>query len=100
VACATDYDVWHETEADVTADMIIANLLKNVAVSKRIVRAAVSRLPLREIHSIVFGQLVTPGSHYLPREEVEAWFSDDRLVDPTIGMHNGNSWRATAVVTR
>src|SRR5206468_12599390 len=37
VACATDYDVWHETEADVTADMIIANLLKNVAVSKRIV---------------------------------------------------------------
>jgi SAM-dependent methyltransferase len=60
----------------------------------------ISRLPLREIHSIVFDHLVTPVSHYLPREEIEEWFRDDRLVDPTIGMHNSNSWRATAVVTR
>ena len=44
VACATDYDCWHETEADVTADLILANLLKNVEVSKRIVRDAVTRL--------------------------------------------------------
>jgi 5'-methylthioadenosine phosphorylase len=44
VACTTDYDCWHETEADVTADLILANLLKNVEVSKRIVRDAVTRL--------------------------------------------------------
>ncbi len=47
VACATDYDVWHESEEDVTVELIVANLLKNVEVSKRIVRAAVQRLPDR-----------------------------------------------------
>ncbi len=47
VACATDYDVWHESEADVSVDLIVANLLKNVEVSKQIVRAAVQRLPDR-----------------------------------------------------
>ncbi len=45
VACATDYDCWHETEADVTTDLILANLLKNVEVSKQIVAAAVLSLP-------------------------------------------------------
>jgi 5'-methylthioadenosine phosphorylase len=48
VACATDYDCWHEVEEDVTADLILANLLKNVEVSKRIVRHAVARLPSRD----------------------------------------------------
>jgi 5'-methylthioadenosine phosphorylase len=47
VACATDYDVWHESEADVSVELVVANLLKNVDVSKRIVRAAVQRLPDR-----------------------------------------------------
>ncbi len=45
LACATDYDVWHETHDVVTAEMIIGNLMKNVDVSKRVVRAVVSRLP-------------------------------------------------------
>ena len=48
IACATDYDVWHETEDDVSADLIIQNLLSNVAVSKKIVRAAIQRLPARD----------------------------------------------------
>src|SRR5579871_552138 len=48
VACATDYDVWHESEADVSVDLIVANLLKNVEVSKAIVRLAVQRLPARD----------------------------------------------------
>ncbi len=48
VACATDYDVWHETEDDVSADLIVQNLLSNVAVSKQIVRSAVQRLPARD----------------------------------------------------
>jgi 5'-methylthioadenosine phosphorylase len=47
VACATDYDVWHESEEDVSVELIVANLLKNVEVSKQIVRAAVQRLPDR-----------------------------------------------------
>jgi 5'-methylthioadenosine phosphorylase len=45
LACSTDYDVWHETEGDVTADMIVANLLRNVEISRRAVRLALTRLP-------------------------------------------------------
>jgi 5'-methylthioadenosine phosphorylase len=45
VACATDYDCWHSVEEDVSVDLVLANLLKNVEVSKRIVRSAVTRLP-------------------------------------------------------
>jgi 5'-methylthioadenosine phosphorylase len=45
IACATDYDVWHDTHEDVSADMIVANLLKNVEVSRRAVRTALGRLP-------------------------------------------------------
>ena len=45
LACATDYDVWHDAHADVTAEMIVANLRKNVAVSQQAVRLALSRLP-------------------------------------------------------
>jgi uncharacterized protein YbaR (Trm112 family)/protein-L-isoaspartate O-methyltransferase len=58
----------------------------------------IARLPLREIHSIVFDQLVTPVAHYLKREEVEAWFTDPRLSGPRIEPHNSNSWRARATV--
>jgi 5'-methylthioadenosine phosphorylase len=45
LACSTDYDVWHDTHEDVSADMIVANLLKNVEVSRGAVRLALSRLP-------------------------------------------------------
>lgn len=44
IATVTDYDVWHETEATVTAEMIIDNLQRNVETSKRIIRAAVPRI--------------------------------------------------------
>jgi 5'-methylthioadenosine phosphorylase len=45
LACSTDYDVWHETEGDVTAEMIVSNLLRNVEVSRQAVRLALSQLP-------------------------------------------------------
>ncbi len=45
LACATDYDCWHDKEADVTAEMIVANLQKNVAVSQEAVRLFLRRLP-------------------------------------------------------
>ncbi|MFQ5343493.1 MAG: S-methyl-5'-thioadenosine phosphorylase [Anaerolineae bacterium] len=41
IATVTDYDVWHETEEGVTAEMIIENLRRNVAMSKAIVKAAI-----------------------------------------------------------
>jgi 5'-methylthioadenosine phosphorylase len=45
LACSTDYDCWHETEEDVSAELILSNLLRNVEVSKQIVRLAAERLP-------------------------------------------------------
>jgi 5'-methylthioadenosine phosphorylase len=47
LALATDYDVWHESHDPVTADMIIANLNRNVAMAKRAVGSALASLPDR-----------------------------------------------------
>jgi 5'-methylthioadenosine phosphorylase len=45
LACVTDYDCWHEEYDQVTIEMVVANLLKNVQVSKEILRRVVTRLP-------------------------------------------------------
>jgi 5'-methylthioadenosine phosphorylase len=45
LACSTDYDCWREGHEDVTAEMIVANLLRNVDVSRQAVRLALQRLP-------------------------------------------------------
>jgi 5'-methylthioadenosine phosphorylase len=47
LACATDYDVWHESEEMVTIDMVLKNLLRNVAVSKEIIDKVANRLPIK-----------------------------------------------------
>jgi 5'-methylthioadenosine phosphorylase len=62
VACVTDYDVWHATEEDVTADLILANLQRNVETSKRLVRLAAGRLPARDCPcgSALATAIVTP----------------------------------------
>jgi SAM-dependent methyltransferase len=53
-------------------------------------------VPLREVHNIVFDQLVPPLAFYLRRDEVSSWF--DGLRDVRIEWHNKNSWRASATV--
>ena len=45
IACATDYDCWHEAEESVSIEMVIANLQKNVGRAKTIIKTAVSRIP-------------------------------------------------------
>lgn len=40
LAFATDYDSWHESEEDVTVEMVIRNLLQNVETGKRIIKEA------------------------------------------------------------
>ncbi len=63
LACATDYDCWHDEEADVTADLIVANLQKNVAVSQEAVRLFLRRLPTERqcgCRSALANALVTP----------------------------------------
>ena len=48
LALITDYDVWHETEADVSVELVLANLQANVVAAREVVRAlAASGLPRR-----------------------------------------------------
>jgi 5'-methylthioadenosine phosphorylase len=45
LACVTDYDTWHPHHDTVTADLIIANLRKNVQHARRIVGDAIASMP-------------------------------------------------------
>jgi 5'-methylthioadenosine phosphorylase len=38
LALATDYDVWHESEAAVSVEAVVANLMKNVATAKEVLQ--------------------------------------------------------------
>ncbi len=51
LATATDYDVWHESEADVTAETVVQNLLRNVDTAKQIVSQVIEELPLDWVSS-------------------------------------------------
>jgi 5'-methylthioadenosine phosphorylase len=44
LAMVTDYDCWHQGHSDVTVEMVIEYLNKNVANAQRIIRGAVERL--------------------------------------------------------
>ena len=56
----------------------------------------ISRLPFRELRTIVFDHLVPPTAFYLRRDEFAAWFDRPDLGEPVIGWHNANSWRGLA----
>jgi 5'-methylthioadenosine phosphorylase len=68
LACVTDYDTWHSEHGTVTAEMIISNLLKNVAKAQRVVVAAIAELPAERSCSCADAlatALVTP-MHLVP----------------------------------
>jgi 5'-methylthioadenosine phosphorylase len=41
----TDYDCWHESEEPVTADAVVAHLMANTALAKKILQELISTLP-------------------------------------------------------
>jgi len=45
LACVTDYDVWRDAEAEVTAQMILDNLVLTVANARRAVALAIENIP-------------------------------------------------------
>ncbi len=47
LACVTDYDTWHDEHESVTVDLVVANLLSNVARARRIVADVARALPQR-----------------------------------------------------
>ena len=44
LACVTDYDVWHETEAPVSVELVVENLKRNVARAREVLRLLIPRL--------------------------------------------------------
>ena len=44
LAFVTDYDVWRESEEDVSVEMVIANLMKNVETARTIIRNVTARV--------------------------------------------------------
>ncbi|HUH04777.1 MAG TPA: S-methyl-5'-thioadenosine phosphorylase [Kofleriaceae bacterium] len=45
IALATDYDCWHEEEADVSVDAVIAVVKRNAANARKVIAAAVALVP-------------------------------------------------------
>lgn len=45
IACATDYDCWHESEESVTVEMVIGHLHANVTNAQRILRLIAQKIP-------------------------------------------------------
>jgi len=45
IACATDYDVWHEREAPVSVEIILNTMRQNIEISKKIIKLALNRIP-------------------------------------------------------
>ena len=45
MALVTDYDCWHDAEETVTVEVVVRNLLKNVASSRDVVAQLVSMIP-------------------------------------------------------
>lgn len=64
LALVTDYDCWHPREAHVTADLAIANLMRNAATAQRVARHVISLLaremPASIAHDALSASLVTP----------------------------------------
>ncbi len=46
LALATDYDVWHESEEQVSVELVVQNLLRNVATAQDVIRRVVPRIAL------------------------------------------------------
>ena len=70
VAFVTDYDCWHPTDASVSAEMIIRNLVKGAETARSVVRRIVRDLPRSRscrCGSALSDAIVTP-AHLVPQE--------------------------------
>ncbi len=73
LACATDYDVWHEEYASVTVEVVIQNLQRNVAVSRETLNRLIPRLGSERTcgcEDALRNAIVTPIGH-APQETLE-----------------------------
>jgi 5'-methylthioadenosine phosphorylase len=71
IACATDYDVWHETEEDVGVEIVLETMRRQEELCKNIIRLAVSRIPEKrdcECATALRGAIVT-APEVMPKEQ-------------------------------
>ena len=84
LATATDYDVWHESEADVTAAAVAQIVAQNVQAAQRIIADLTQRLPddwTSTAHGALFGAIMTDPRR-IPAKTLEryALLIDGRLL--------------------
>jgi len=65
LAMVTDYDVWHESEGEVTVDMVMANMRHNVKLARATLHGALERLAAADLsgcscRSAGAGSMITP----------------------------------------
>jgi 5'-methylthioadenosine phosphorylase len=87
LACCTDYDVWHQSEEDVTVELIVQNLLRNVDTAKQVVRGVVQNLPRRVgcpcINALESAIITSPDAVPLERKQtLRPFLSRYMPVDP------------------
>jgi 5'-methylthioadenosine phosphorylase len=73
LAMVTDYDCWHPREENVTADMAMANLMKNAAQAQKIAAATIRILGLERpssiAHDALASALITPWEAMSPETQ-------------------------------
>ena len=73
IACATDYDVWHETEEAVGVEVILQTMRRQEELCKQIIKLAVPRMAGVECNlctSALRGAIVT-APEAMPKETKE-----------------------------
>ena len=73
LATSTDYDVWHAVHADVTVDVLLENVQKNVGVSRQVLRGLIPKLRVPrhcDCGSALASALVT-APELVPKETLE-----------------------------
>jgi 5'-methylthioadenosine phosphorylase len=84
LAMVTDYDVWHESEADVSVDVVVSHVRANVGAAGRILRQLVEEgLPERHCHcahALDFAVMTSPGAVSAEAQERVGLLLRDRFV--------------------
>jgi SAM-dependent methyltransferase len=68
-----------------------------VKLSKQAFFSYLSKFSFKQVHSIIFDQLVAPIANYYTKEEFEKWFENAGLKEVVITSRNNNSWRGMGV---
>jgi len=95
LALVTDYDVWHESEEAVSVEAVVANLMKNVATAKEVLRRLIPEVgPPRRCPcpSLLRNAVITSAAAFSPRTR--------KALDLLIGKYYPRQGRRTRAIRR